>query len=80
MSQETEWFIEEEKFTHCYWRRIGFLVFFVLALAIILAPLAGCATAEPQVCFVKPMGATEDGSWVVAQMCMTPEAFAASQK
>jgi hypothetical protein len=53
-----------------------------VAVGCLLVGLSGCASTEsgPRVCYVKPMGATEDGSWVVAQMCMTPEAFAESQK
>jgi hypothetical protein len=47
---------------------------------LLMLVLAGCSTAGPQVCFMTPMGKTEDGSWVVAQQCMTPEAFAESQK
>ena len=41
--------------------------------------LVGCAS-DPQICFVKPMGQTEDGLIVIAQHCMSHEAFAESQK
>jgi hypothetical protein len=43
--------------------------------------LMGCATNDAMnVCFVKMMGHTEDGLTVIAQHCMSPEAFAESQK
>lgn len=54
------------------------------ALGIALLPIWGCATApaesETKVCFIKPMGQTQNGMLVVAQSCMSPEAFAESQK
>lgn len=54
----------------------------ITALMVLLAfLLGGCAAAEPaKVCYLKALGATEDGFTVVAQQCMTPEAFAESQK
>lgn len=43
--------------------------------------LFGCAgTRDAEVCYLKLMGQTEDGFTVVAQQCMTPAAFAESQK
>lgn len=44
--------------------------------------LVGCAATKPEqkVCFVKFLGKTEEGMVVVNQVCMTPEAFAESQK
>jgi hypothetical protein len=51
------------------------------ALLLVLL-LAGCATGteEPKVCLLRMLGLTEGGFSVVAQQCMTPEAFAESQK
>lgn len=86
MGHETEWFSGdsvEKAHVRCYWRRIGFAVFAALAAALLLFPLlTGCASAEPEkrVCFVQRLGMTEEGLTVVAQLCMTPEAFAETQK
>jgi hypothetical protein len=47
----------------------------------IIGGLSGCATSEDaKVCFMKPIGVTEEGYTVAAVQCMTPEAFAESQK
>lgn len=72
----------DEKLERCYWRRIGFVIFAAIVLAMIFAPLMVCASVEPdaKVCYVKVLGATGDGTAVVVQHCMTPEAFEASQK
>ena len=43
----TEWFegrsVDEQKHERCFWRRVGFVIFAALALAMLLAPLGGCA-------------------------------------
>jgi hypothetical protein len=67
----------------CYWRRVGFGLFIAIALAVIFAPLYGCATEkkpDPQVCYLKLLGNTEEGFSVVLQQCVTPEEFRAAQK
>lgn len=55
-----------------------------IGFSIVLLTLAvGCATeqkAEPQVCYLKLMGQTEEGYTVVMQACVTPEQFKAAQK
>ena len=90
MSQETEWFQEqEEAHERCYWRRVGFGLFIVIALAIIFAPLYGCATeptASPksgpllQVCEVQVLGQSSSGLPVVAMACESPEEFQKAQQ
>lgn len=87
MSEDTNWFagVNDDQYERCYWRRIGFIIFATLALALIFAPLMGCATKETpanrtEVCFMSMMGQTEEGYSVVATHCMTPEAFKAQQK
>lgn len=72
---------DEDAMERCYWRRVGFVIFAAIALALILSPLGGCSTAPvQQVCFVKRLGNTEAGMVVVAQTCMSPEQFAETQK
>lgn len=82
--QETEWFEGlRDPMERCYWRRIGFLIFAALALAVIFGPLMGCATqkeADVKVCYMKLMGSTEEGYSVVAQHCVSAEEFQAAQK
>ena len=58
------------------------LPFWFLLLCGALFSCTGCASAESvtSVCFMKVMGATEDGFTVVGQTCVTPEVFAESQK
>lgn len=65
-----------------FWRQVGIRLFVVLALGAILAPLYGCATTEPEVrvCFMHMMGRTQQGLSVVAQHCMSKEAFEETQK
>lgn len=87
MSDEKEWFsglhAEDRKMLS-----LKVLKWLVLAGIVLLAfaGLSGCATTatapEPQmsVCFMKLMGMTEDGTTVVAQSCMSPEAFAETQR
>ena len=81
MSTLTEWFegrtVDEEA-----GQTILPMPFWVALIAAALALLPGCATTEPsaQVCFMRMMGVTEHGYSVVQQLCMTPEAFAESQK
>lgn len=54
-------------------------LWFVLIVATLFG--WGCAsTEETKVCFMKPFGLTEQGYTVAAVQCMTPEAFADSQK
>lgn len=54
----------------------------VVTAVLIIASLAGCATTtrEAEVCYMKPIGLTEQGFTVAFQQCMTPEAFQESQK
>lgn len=89
MSQETQWFQDhglDDQHERCYWRRIGFILTAALALAVILAPLVGCATQEKkeeprnEVCSFQLLGQTSSGMPVVAMTCVPPEAFAAAQK
>lgn len=86
MANETDWFQGaslDKAHQRCFWRRIGFGVFFAIAAALLLFPLlTGCATTEPEnrICFMKSIGATEDDWAVVASRCMTPGAFQESQK
>lgn len=81
MMNWSEWEDEDRRYERCYWRRVGFVIFAAACLAVILLPVMGCATArDAEVCFMRIMGQTEDGTTVVAQQCMTPEAFAESQK
>lgn len=85
MGSETEWFEAKDRvqYERCYWRRVGFAVFFAIAMGLILLPLlSGCASAEPEnrICFMQFLGKTESGWTVAATQCMTPEAFAESQK
>ena len=51
-----------------------------LLFVLLLTGCAAPAVRDPEVCFVKVMGTTEDGSMVVATLCMTPKAFEESQK
>lgn len=72
---------EDDTGKRFYQFRVGAL------LAILLVILAGCATAKPKlaveemrVCYVELIGKTETGLFVEAQVCMTPEAYAETQK
>lgn len=47
--------------------------------ALIIASFAGCATPE-KVCYIRPMGQTDDGFVVIAQSCMSAEAFQKAQE
>lgn len=56
-------------------------LFWVAVIFVAFGACAGCATAEEaKVCFIKAMGVTQEGYTVAAVQCMTPEAFAESQK
>lgn len=85
---ETEWFEGrrlEKLHERCFWRRIGFSIFLALAAALLLFPMmTGCSSQpqdeEPQICFMKSLGRTPDGMFVVAQKCMTQDDFKESQK
>ena len=44
-----EFSIEDEAYARCYWRRIGFVIFAALALAVILFPLIAKAAPVLQV-------------------------------
>lgn len=82
MSQEKEYFAgrtaaePDERLT------ILPLPFWAALFAAFLVVISGCATTakDAEVCYVKPMGNTEEGFIVVLQQCMTPEAFQAGQK
>jgi hypothetical protein len=61
------------------------LVWIGIAIGVgcLVVGISGCATTGSdvyQICYVKVMGRTEDGTLVAAQTCMTPDAFAESQK
>ena len=79
---------EEEQETpaeRCFWRKVGFAVFIGISLALLLGPLYGCATtkeetADVRVCAFQLLGQTGSGLPVVKMQCVTPEAFAESQK
>ena len=80
MSQETEYFqgrSTDEDHERCYRRRIGFMLFALFALALILAPLVGCATPEEQVwqrvCYEQLLGQDERGLYVVRHFCVKEE-------
>lgn len=73
---------EEKPAERCFWREVACALLIGATLAVILGPMVGCATMEPEsrVCFMKLMGRTEGGLSVVATHCMTQEQFAESQK
>lgn len=78
MSAETEWAegrgVDEAGLT-------VLPLYFWLALVAVALLLSGCATRpQTEVCFMKVMGQTPEGYTVVGTHCMTPEAFAESQK
>lgn len=86
---ETEWFHDrevDEAHERCYWRRVGFGLFIVIALAFIFAPLYGCATEPPksgprmEVCEVQVLGQSDAGLPVVAMACESPEEFQKAQQ
>ena len=57
----------------------------VLVVIFLLAGLSGCATtkeetADVRVCAFQLLGQTGNGMPVVKMLCVTPEAFAESQK
>lgn len=81
------WTAQEEKQVRCYWRRVGFGFFLAVAAALVLIPmLAGCSSLpdihppDDKICFVQLIGKTDEGWSVLAERCMTPEAFERSQK
>lgn len=86
MAYETNWFEDqsvEKAHQRCFWRRIGFGIFFAIAAALLLFPmLTGCAAGkdDPKVCFIQLMGQSEEGYTVIAQQCMSPEQFTEMQK
>lgn len=52
-----------------------------LTAAVIIASFAGCTTTrEAEVCYIKPIGVTEQGFTVAFQQCMSPEAFQKAQE
>lgn len=74
---------QETPAERCFWRKVGYAIFIGFALAVILGPLVGCATKEGprnEVCMFRLLGNTQDGMPVVATTCVSPEAFAESQK
>jgi hypothetical protein len=49
--------------------------------ALIAIALPGCTTTrEAEVCYMKPIGVTEQGFTVAFQQCMSPEAFQKAQE
>jgi hypothetical protein len=88
MSVLTEWFqghqVDEREREHerAYWSRIGMELACAVAAGLILAGLPGCASPSPrsEVCTMQLLGQTEARVPVVAMHCITPEAFAESQK
>lgn len=81
MAHETEWFhgnsVDWEPVVIAAGRLSKYA-----ALILLLLLIVGCAATEPEarICFVQLVGQTEQGLTVIAQQCMTPEAFAESQK
>lgn len=78
-------YVAEQKQQRCYWRRVGFSIFLAIAVVVVLVPmLTSCATTstepETKICYLQVIGKTSEGYTVVAQQCLTPEAFAESQK
>ena len=69
------------------WKR-AFMGFCIgCALALIMLALPGCASVAQKeddvwqrICYVKPLGNTEDGMIVIAQACLTPEQFEARNR
>lgn len=87
--RDTDWFAErqEDQQERCFRWRVGFAIFAALATALVLIPmLAGCSSVpdihppDNKICFVQLIGKTEEGWSVLAERCMTPEQFEASQK
>ena len=95
MSQDTEWFSGcTQNANDCTQKRNTILPLIlwagVVACVLFIAfGLSGCAS-EPkevpksgprvEVCYLQLLGQTEDGMSVVAQQCVTPAEFTASQK
>ena len=83
MSQETEWF-EGKRYQRPIILPLICWIGFVLGLIFLLAGLSGCATTtegpRQEVCMFQLLGQTSNGMPVVALSCVTPEAFAESQK
>ena len=84
MSQETEWF-EGKRYQRPIILPLLCWIGVVLVVIFLLAGLSGCATtkeetADVRVCAFQLLGQTGSGMPVVKMMCVTPEAFAESQK
>lgn len=82
---ETEWFEGRivDEHSRYYWGRIAMEVACAVCLGVILVPLSGCATKEgprSEVCVFRLLGNNQDGMPVVVTTCVSPEAFAESQK
>jgi hypothetical protein len=75
------WRWEKEPQARPWWLEVAISFCCVVTAVLIIASLAGCATSrDAEVCYMKPIGLTEQGFTVAFQQCMTPEAFQESQK
>ncbi len=73
---------ELDEYERCYWRRVAVVILLALALAMLLGALPGCAAPDAvttSVCYLSPLGQTEEGYAVVLQACQSPEAFRGRQ-
>lgn len=76
---DTEWFSgrsADEPETPS-WSRVVIEILCMACLGVLIAvALPGCATTkDAEVCYVKPMGETDGGLFVVLQQCLSPETF-----
>lgn len=85
MSQETEWFEGKREHPRPIILPLICWIGVVLVVIFLLAGLSGCATtkeetADVRVCAFQLIGQTGSGLPVVKMQCVSPEAFAESQK
>jgi hypothetical protein len=82
MSQEKEYFAGRTADESDAGLTILPLPFWAALFAAFLVVISGCASTarDAEVCYIKPMGNTEEGLIVVLQQCITPEAFEEAQK
>lgn len=82
---DSEWFQGRSVDEHevAYWGRVITEIACAVIAGIILGGISGCATKEEaqlQYCFLEYVGETDGGLSVVKSICLSPEAFAESQK
>jgi hypothetical protein len=82
MASDSEWFQGHVVQDDC--ETIMPMPFWALILGALIVCLQGCATTKEgprnEVCMFRLLGNTSDGMPVVATTCVSPEAFAESQK